>query len=94
MLIADGIGIIGGAWMCKHIPEIYIKWAAGIIFIFFGTLTIYSSVPSFLISPMYLIPYFLTLGVLIYIIGVKLAYHGEACSIALSHKDITKDNTH
>ncbi|NRT72322.1 putative Ca2+/H+ antiporter (TMEM165/GDT1 family) [Clostridium beijerinckii] len=23
MLIADGIVILGGAWMCKHIPDIY-----------------------------------------------------------------------
>ena len=92
MLIADGIGILGGAWMCRHIPEMYIKWVAGIIFMFFGTLTIYSAVPSWLINPIYIIPYFLIIGVLIYIIGVKFAYHGQACDILLADKNDLKNN--
>lgn len=74
MLIADGIGIIGGAWMGRHIPEIYIKWVAGVIFMFFGTITMYNVLPLWLINPVYIIPYFLVLGILIYIFGVKLAY--------------------
>lgn len=92
MLIADGIGIIGGAWMCKHIPEVYIKWVAGIIFMFFGTLTIYNSIPSVLLSPIYIILYFLALGILIYIFGVKFAYQDQACNIVLPNKDILEDN--
>lgn len=92
MLIADGIGIIGGAWMCKHIPEVYIKWIAGIIFMFFGTLTIYNSIPSVLLSPMYIILYFLVLGILIYAFGVKFSYQDQACNIALPNKKILKDN--
>lgn len=75
MLIADGIGIIGGAWMYRHIPEIYIKWAAGIIFIFFGTLTIYNSIPLWLLSPINIILYFLALGILIYTFGIKFTYY-------------------
>ncbi len=54
MLIADGIGILGGAWMCKHIPEVYIKWVAGIIFMFFGTLTLYNSIPAAFLGPIYI----------------------------------------
>lgn len=92
MLIADGIGVIGGAWMCRHVPEIYIKWAAGIIFMLFGTLTIYSVVPSWLINPIYIILYILILGVLIYLIGVKFAYHGQVCNLVLPKEDNTKDN--
>lgn len=87
MLVADSIGIIGGAWMCRHIPEIYIKWIAGIIFIFFGTLTLYNSVPSWMISLVYILPYFLILGGLIYLAGVKFAYYGQACDIALSKEE-------
>lgn len=92
MMIADGIGIIGGAWMCRHIPEIYIKWAAGIIFMLFGTLTIYNVVPSSFISPIFIILYFLLLVVLIYLFGIKFSYHGEVCNIALSNKDNTKSS--
>lgn len=39
MLVADSIGILGGAWACRYIPGVYIKWIVGIIFMFFGTLT-------------------------------------------------------
>lgn len=77
MLIADGIGILGGAWMAKHIPEKYIKWGAGLVFIFFGTLTLYKAVPSWVLSPVYIIPYFLVLLAFVYIIGVKFTYIGK-----------------
>lgn len=78
MLIADGLGILGGAWMAKHIPEKYIKWGAGIIFIFFGVLTLYKSVPEALLSPIYILLFALVLAVLIYLIGVKYTYTGQA----------------
>lgn len=77
MLIADGIGIIGGAWMAKHVPDKYIKWGAGIVFIFFGTLTLYNAVPTWILSPAYIALYFLILAVLVYIIGVKFTYIGQ-----------------
>lgn len=92
MLIADGIGIIGGAWMCKHIPEVYIKWIAGIVFMFFGTLTIYNSIPSVLLSPINIILYFLVLGILIYAFGVKFSYQSQSCNIALPNKNTLRDN--
>ncbi len=77
MMVADGIGIIGGAWMAKHIPEKYIKWGAGLIFIFFGTLTLYENIPAGLINPFTIALYFLVLLALIYLIGVKLTYIGQ-----------------
>lgn len=84
MLVADGIGILGGAWMCRYVPDIYIKWVAGIIFMFFGTITIYNTVPSWLINPIYIILYTLVLGILIYIVGIKFAYPSEVCTIPKS----------
>lgn len=90
MMIADGIGILGGAWMCKHIPEVYIKWAAGIVFMFFGTLTLYSSVPESLKSPVCIIVYLAVLAILTYVIGVKFGKHGQACEIALTKKEEIK----
>jgi Predicted membrane protein len=87
MLIADSIGILGGAWMCKHVPDIYIKWVAGVIFIFFGTLTLYNSVPTAFLGPLYIVLYLALMGLLIYLFGVKFAYFGQACDIAISRKD-------
>lgn len=92
MLIADGIGILGGAWMGKHIPKIYIKWGAGIIFMFFGTLTLYNVIPSWLINPIYIMLYFSILGILIYIIGVKFAYNGRESDLVLTNKDDLQGN--
>ncbi len=79
MLIADGIGIIGGAWMCRHIPEKYIKWGAGLIFLFFGTLTLYENIPAGFINPGSIILYFAVLTFLIYLAGVKFTYNNQVC---------------
>ncbi len=46
MLIADGIGIGVGIVLGKKIPERMIKWAAALIFIFFGLHGMYDLVPS------------------------------------------------
>ncbi|WP_097027872.1 TMEM165/GDT1 family protein [Clostridium peptidivorans] len=90
MMIADSIGIIGGAWMCKHIPEVYIKWIAGIIFMFFGTLTLYGAVPTSMLNAAYVILYLIIIAVLIYLAGVKFAYHDEVCNIVSPEKSKSK----
>jgi Ca2+/H+ antiporter, TMEM165/GDT1 family len=87
MLVADGIGIIGGAWMCRHIPEVYIKWVAGIVFMLFGTITLFNSVSTSFLSPLYIVLYLAVLGVLIYLFGVKFAYFNQACDIALPDEE-------
>lgn len=87
MLIADGIGILCGAWMSKHVPEKYIKWGAGLIFLFFGTLTLYQAVPAWLISPVYIILYFAVLLLCIYLVGFKFSYNEQAVS-----KELGGDN--
>jgi putative Ca2+/H+ antiporter (TMEM165/GDT1 family) len=91
MLVADAIGIIGGAWMCRHIPEKYIKWAAGIIFMIFGTWSLYESVPTALINAITIILYFAVVGGLSYLFGVKYTYNGQACDIALAPKESAAD---
>lgn len=87
MLVADGIGVVGGAWMCKHVPESYIKWIAGIIFMFFGTLTLYNGLPATFLSPVYIILFLAVMGLLIYLFGVKFAYHGQLCNIVLPEQE-------
>jgi hypothetical protein len=91
MLVADSIGILAGAWMCRHIPEIYIKWAAGIVFMFFGTITMYNSVSAVLLTPLYIVLYLAVIGVLIYLFGVKFAYFGQVCDIALPKEEASAD---
>ena len=77
MMVADGIGIIGGAWLARHVPEVYIKWGAGIIFIIFGTFTLYETVPVAFITPVYIIAYFLLLALLVYFVNTKLSHSNK-----------------
>jgi Ca2+/H+ antiporter, TMEM165/GDT1 family len=50
MIIADAIGIICGIVLCKNIPERLIKWFAALIFILFGLLGLYGSLPKHLLT--------------------------------------------
>lgn len=70
MLVADSIGILGGAWMCKHVPDSYMKWIPGMIFLFFGTLTVYAAAPKAWLTPLPIIIYLIGLAALIYLIGI------------------------
>lgn len=92
MLVADSIGILGGAWMCRHIPEIYIKWVAGIIFMFFGSLTLFNALPAAFLGPVYIVLYLVVMGILIYLFGVKFAYFGQVCDIALPKEEASADS--
>lgn len=71
MLIADGVGILGGVWMNKHIPEKYVKLVAGIVFLFFGSLTLYEILPIAFISPLYVICYLIIIALISYLIMRK-----------------------
>jgi putative Ca2+/H+ antiporter (TMEM165/GDT1 family) len=73
MLIADGIGVLCGAWICRQLGQVTMKWIAGLVFMFFGSLTLYQSLPAWLITPFYVVPFFLTMACLTYLIGVRLA---------------------
>lgn len=71
MMIADGIGILGGAWLSKHVPEVYVKWASALIFIVFGIITLYEAVPASYLKIEYIIPSFILLAAIIYLIAAK-----------------------
>lgn len=89
MMIADGIGIVAGAWLFKHIPEVYIKWCAGIIFMAFGTFTLYKSLPSEILNVTNISIFALVILILVYFVGVKFAYHGQVNKAA--SKGATKE---
>lgn len=50
MLVADAIGIIVGIVLGKRIPERFIKWFAAIIFIGFGVVGLYQTLPKYLLT--------------------------------------------
>jgi putative Ca2+/H+ antiporter (TMEM165/GDT1 family) len=63
MMIADGIGILVGAWLANKVSNDVIKLVAGIVFIIFGFITYYQAMG---LSSFTLI----TLGLLIAITGI------------------------
>ena len=46
MLLADGIGIVAGVVLGKHIPQRTIKWVSATIFLIFGLVGIYEVLSS------------------------------------------------
>ncbi|MDQ0204605.1 TMEM165/GDT1 family protein [Pectinatus haikarae] len=50
MMLADGLGIIIGIVLGKKIPERTVKWAAAIVFIFFGLFGLYESIDNRMIA--------------------------------------------
>jgi putative Ca2+/H+ antiporter (TMEM165/GDT1 family) len=46
MLLADGIGIIAGVVLGKHIPQRTIKWVSATIFLIFGLVGVYEVLSS------------------------------------------------
>ncbi len=46
MLLADGIGIIAGVVLGKHIPQKTIKWVSTTIFLIFGLAGVYEAISS------------------------------------------------
>jgi predicted membrane channel-forming protein YqfA (hemolysin III family) len=46
MLVADGIGIVAGVVLGKHIPQKTIKWVSATIFIVFGLVGVCEVLPS------------------------------------------------
>ncbi|MCX5838607.1 MAG: TMEM165/GDT1 family protein [Deltaproteobacteria bacterium] len=51
MLAADAFGIIVGVVLGKRIPERFVKWFAAVIFILFGIIGLYDSIPERFLAP-------------------------------------------
>lgn len=51
MLVADAFGIIVGVVLGKKIPERFVKWFAAVIFILFGIIGLYDSLPERYLTP-------------------------------------------
>ena len=50
-LVADAFGILVGVVLGKKIPERFVKWFAALIFILFGLIGLYDSLPGRFLTP-------------------------------------------
>lgn len=76
MIIADAIGIIIGIVLGKKIPERFIKWFAAIIFMIFGAIGLWESLPGDILTPP-VIAGGAALIVLLVVIVVRMAGSGK-----------------
>lgn len=76
MIIADGLGVVGGSYMAKFIPQKYIRWGSAVVFLIFGSSSLYSilmEIAPYFISPLIILLYFVIIILLVVIIG----FHGK-----------------
>ncbi len=69
MVIANAFGIFAGVLMGKKMPEKTIKWIAAMIFIAFGMLGLYDSLPEDYLTVPYIAGAFIIIGFMIYLIN-------------------------
>jgi Predicted membrane protein len=67
MLLADSLGIIIGSTLFKKIPEMAVKLVSSSVFIVFGFIGLYNSVP-----PRYMSPVFVICFILLFISAIAL----------------------
>ncbi len=69
MMFANALGIIAGVLMGKKLPEKTIKWFAAMIFIAFGLLGLYETLPEEYVDAHYIAALLIFLAFMIYIIA-------------------------
>ncbi|MEJ8552810.1 TMEM165/GDT1 family protein [Tepidibacter sp. Z1-5] len=68
MIVTGGLGILVGKLLGKKIPEVTMKIIAAFVFMFFGTVGLYTYLPSVYIKPLSIASYFVILISLILLI--------------------------
>lgn len=77
MMVADAFGIIVGVVLGKKIPERFVKWFAATIFILFGIIGLYDSLPDSLLTPPVLAGGLLGIVLLVGLV-VRLNHHRKS----------------
>lgn len=72
MVVTGGLGIIVGKLLGKKIPEVTMKVIAAFVFMFFGTLGLYTKIPKIYINPINIVCYF---ALLLLSIGLILRHN-------------------
>lgn len=100
MLATSGLGIFVGSIIGEKVPELAIKIVSSIVFLFFGTLKLFQTVPSKFITGLNIIIYFILLAVLVYLLlkpnlkarkaGKRLPLQEAAATLYIQANEIKK----
>jgi putative Ca2+/H+ antiporter (TMEM165/GDT1 family) len=69
MMISDAFGIVVGIVMGKKIPERIIKWGAALIFIGFGAVGLYETLPNPMLTPAVILAGTLAITVMVFLVA-------------------------
>lgn len=72
MVAVSGIGIFVGSKIGKKIPEIAVKIASAAVFITFGTIKLFQTLPRMYLTTINIVLYFIILSILVFILLMKL----------------------
>lgn len=100
MLVTSSLGIFVGSIIGEKVPEFAIKIVSSGIFLFFGTLKLFQTVPKNYLSGLNIILYFITLAIIIYLLlrpvikarksGKKLPLEEAAATLYIQANEIKK----
>ncbi len=68
MVVTGGMGIIVGKLLHKKIPEVTMKIIASFVFLFFGSMGLYTNLPKIYINPFNIVSYFIIIALTIFLI--------------------------
>jgi putative Ca2+/H+ antiporter (TMEM165/GDT1 family) len=68
MILTGGLGIFVGSKIGDKIPEFALKIASAVIFMFFGTLKLYNTLPEAYINPTTVVVFFAIVGISAYVL--------------------------
>jgi len=68
LIAAQAVGIFLSSFIAKHIPPRMMQIGAAAIFLIFGTISLYQNLPAHLLTPLSVLGYLLTLGLVTYIV--------------------------
>lgn len=74
MIVTGALGIWIGKKLGDNVPELFIKLIAASVFLFFGVLKLFQSIPSAYLSIYTLLPFFLLLSSLVFFMVKKLLF--------------------
>ncbi len=85
MLAADTFGIIVGVVLGKRIPERFVKWFAAMIFILFGIIGLYDSIPKHFLTPLVM-----SIGIIVILGLVCLVVRLSRSEVMVKEKSTTE----
>lgn len=92
MIVTSGLGIFVGRKLGEKIPEIWIKISSSFIFMFFGILKLFQTLPQVYLTPLNIVVFFIGMGFMVSILLRKLIISSRSTTSSFKEVAITLYN--